>query len=30
MDIKMGVPVEAVDGRAGKVEQLVFDPAKNE
>jgi uncharacterized protein YrrD len=30
VDIKMGVPVEATDGRAGKVEQLVFDPAKKE
>ena len=30
MDIKMGVPVEATDGRAGKVEQLIYDPGKNE
>src|SRR5262245_56879652 len=30
MDIKMGVPVEATDGRAGKVERLVFDTNRNE
>jgi uncharacterized protein YrrD len=30
MDIRLGVPVEASDGRAGKVDRLVYDSAKNE
>src|SRR5262245_56750790 len=29
MDIRMGVPVEARDGRAGRVERLVFDTRQN-
>lgn len=30
MDIRLGVPVEATDGRAGKVDRLVYDAARNE
>lgn len=30
MDIRLGVPVEATDGRAGKVDRLVFDPHTNQ
>lgn len=30
MDIRLGVPVEGTDGRAGKVDRLIYDSAKKE